>query len=157
MHLIDLLSPAQVRAGVAVASKKRLLELCAALLAAPASNALLERPIFDALCARERLGSTGLSHGCAIPHGRIPGLTAPAGCFLRLSEPLDFDAPDGEPVNLIFALAVPEHYADQHLALLSQLAEMFSDAPFRTRLAQAPNDSALFGLLSEWQAFNAAA
>jgi len=157
MQLIDLLSPAQVRAGVAVASKKRLLEMCASLLAAPASNAALERPIFDGLCARERLGSTGLSHGCAIPHGRIPGLVAPTGCFLRLNEALDFDALDGEPVDLVFALAVPEHYTDQHLALLSQLAQMFSDPVFRMRLKQAPNDSALYSLLSEWQALSEAA
>lgn len=157
MHLIDLLTPAQVRADAAVASKKRLLELCASLLAAPVANAALERPIFDGLWARERLGSTGLGHGVAIPHGRIEGLIAPAGAFLRLSEPLPFDATDNEPVDLVFALVVPEHYTQQHLALLSHLAEMFSDAAARQRLRQAADDQALFTALSEWQIVNAAA
>src|SRR5690606_7394465 len=134
MHLIDFLTPAQVRAGAAVASKKRLLELCASLLASPVANAALERPIFDGLCARERLGSTGLGHGVAIPHGRIEGLVAPTGAFVRLAEPPPFDSADNEPVDLVFALVVPEHYTQQHLALLSQLAEMFSDAAARQRL-----------------------
>jgi PTS system nitrogen regulatory IIA component len=157
MHLIDFLTPAQVRAGAAIASKKRLLELCASLLASPVANAALERPIFDGLCARERLGSTGLGHGVAIPHGRIEGLVAPTGAFVRLSEPLPFDAADNEPVDLVFALVVPEHYTQQHLALLSQLAEMFSDAAARQRLRQAADDQALFTALSEWQIVNAAA
>ncbi|MEZ5544990.1 MAG: PTS sugar transporter subunit IIA [Lysobacteraceae bacterium] len=157
MHLIDLLTPAQVRAGVAVASKKRLLELCASLLSAPAANLALERPIFDSLCARERLGSTSLGHGVAIPHGRIEGLAAPSGAFLRLSDPLPFDAADGEPVDLVFALVVPEHYTQQHLTLLSHLAEMFSDSACRQRLRQASDDQALFAALSEWQIVNAAA
>ena len=156
MHLLDLISPARINAGVSASSKKRLLEVVADLLIQD-QPAELDRPVFDSLCARERLGSTGLGHGVAIPHGRTPGLTTATGAFVRLREPLDFGAPDGEPVDLVFALAVPEHFTHQHLVLLSQLAEMFGDAPFRDSLRQAPDAAAIHRLLSDWQAAHAAA
>lgn len=156
MHLLDLISPARISAGVSASSKKRLLEVVADLLIQD-QPAELDRPVFDSLCARERLGSTGLGHGVAIPHGRTPGLATATGAFVRLREPLDFGAPDGEPVDLVFALAVPEHFTHQHLVLLSQLAEMFGDAPFRDSLRQAPDAAAIHRLLSDWQAAHAAA
>ncbi len=157
MHLIDLLAPARVRAGARATSKKRLLELAAATLVQPGGDADLERLIYDSLCARERLGSTGLGHGVAIPHGRIAGLAAPAGAFLKLADALPFDAGDGQPVDLVFALAVPEHFTHQHLMLLSQLAQMFSDAGFCAQLRQAGDDAELHRTLSDWQIAHIAA
>ncbi|TXK65073.1 PTS sugar transporter subunit IIA [Alkalisalibacterium limincola] len=156
MHLLDLISPARISAGVSASSKKRLLEVVADLLIQD-QPAELDRPVFDSLCARERLGSTGLGHGVAIPHGRTPGLATATGAFVRLREPLDFGAPDGEPVDLVFALAVPEHFTHQHLVLLSQLADMFGDASFRDSLRKAPDSAAIHRLLSDWQAAHAAA
>lgn len=156
MHLLDLISPARISAGVSASSKKRLLEVVADLLIQD-QPAELDRPVFDSLCARERLGSTGLGHGVAIPHGRTPGLATATGAFVRLREPLDFGAPDGEPVDLVFALAVPEHFTHQHLVLLSQLADMFGDAAFRDSLRKAADAAAIHRLLSDWQAAHAAA
>ena len=150
MHLLDLLTPARVKANVVTSGKKRLLEQLATLLADGADGES-ERGIYDGLCGRERLGSTGLGHGVAIPHGRSARLANATGTFLRLSEPVDFNAPDGQPVDLVFALVVPEHYAQQHLMLLANLAEMFGDDAFRKRLRQAPDSAALFALLSDWQ------
>jgi PTS system nitrogen regulatory IIA component len=156
MHLIDLLAPARVVAGVNLSSKKRLLEQLSALLAEDA-GAEIERRVFDSLCTREKLGSTGLGHGVAIPHGRTSALPGAVGAFLRLSEPIDFGALDGKPVDLVFALAVPEHFSHQHLLLLSQLAEMFSDADFCARLRAAPDSATLYALLADWQLQHAAA
>lgn len=156
MYLLDLLTPARVSAGANAPSKKRLLESLAHLLAEGQGPAQ-ERAIYDSLCARERLGSTGLGHGVAIPHGRTAGLTTATGAFLRLSEPIDFGAPDGQPVDLVFSLAVPEHFTHQHLLLLSQLAEMFGDEGFRSQLRAADDSAALYRLLSDWQATHAAA
>lgn len=156
MHLLDLLTPARVKADVTTSGKKRLLEQLAALLAAGAEGES-ERGVYDSLCGRERLGSTGLGHGVAIPHGRSQRLAGATGVFLRLSEPVDFNAPDGMPVDLVFALVVPEHYAQQHLMLLAHLAEMFSDAGFRDRLRKAPDSAALYALLAQWQSEHPAA
>lgn len=156
MHLIDLLAPSRVVAGASVSSKKKLLDLLSGLLAEGGAQPL-ERLVFDSLCGRERLGSTGLGHGVAIPHGRTAGLPAAVGAFVRLAEPIDFNALDGQPVDLIFALAVPEHFSNQHLLLLSQLAEMFSDTGFTQQLREAPDSAALHRLLSDWQLTHAAA
>ncbi len=90
--------------------------------------------MFDSLFAREKLGSTGLGQGIAIPHGRIKGLKEAVGAFVRMKQPIPFDAPDGQPVNLIFVLLVPDRATDLHLQILSELAQMFSDKPFRERL-----------------------
>ncbi len=156
MHLIDLLAPSRVLAGASVTSKKRLLELLAGLLA-EGEGSEAERRIFDSLCAREKLGSTALGHGVAIPHGRSDALSTASGCFIRLDEPLEFGAPDGRPVDLLFALGVPEHFTNQHLLLLSQLAEMFSDQGFTQRLRAAPDSAALFAALADWHRTDAAA
>jgi nitrogen PTS system EIIA component len=150
MHLLDLLSPARVRVKFFTSGKKRLLEQLASLLAEGADGES-ERGIYDSLCGRERLGSTGLGHGVAIPHGRSARLASASGVFLRLAEPVDFGAPDGQPVDLVFALVVPEHYAQQHLLLLSHLAQMFGDEAFRQRMRDAPDAAALYDLLAQWQ------
>ena len=156
MHLLDLITPARVRTGAIVPGKKRLLETVSAMLADGAGGEG-DRAIFDTLCGRERLGSTGLGHGVAIPHARSARALNAAGAFLRLAEPIDFGAIDGQPVDLVFAVVVPEHFAQQHLLLLAQLAEMFGDAAFRQRLRDAPDAAALYALLSDWQAAHPAA
>jgi PTS system nitrogen regulatory IIA component len=99
------------------------------------------------LQARERLGSTAIGHGIAIPHGRSPTLEAPRGALLRLQPAVDFNASDGQEVDLVFAMAVPDHYTHQHLMLLSELAERFSDERFRTALRNAPDARAMRALL----------
>lgn len=156
MHLIDLLAPARVVAGASVTSKKRLLELLAKLLA-DGRGSEVERIIFDSLCAREKLGSTALGHGVAIPHGRSDSLPSAVAAFVKLSEPLDFGAPDGQPVDLLCALGVPEHFSNQHLMLLSQLAEMFSDPAFSQALRSSRDSAAMYGLLADWRLTHAAA
>jgi PTS system nitrogen regulatory IIA component len=155
MHLLDLLAPARVAAGANATSKKRLLELVAHTLAQGQPEH--ERAIFDSLCLRERMGSTGLGHGVAIPHGRTPHLANATGAFIQLAEPVDFGAADGQPVDLVFALAVPEHFTQQHLVLLAQLAEMFSDEGFRTQARACRDGAALLGLVTAWRAGRPAA
>ncbi len=155
MHLLDLLVPARVLAGAKVSSKKRLLEHLAELLAE--GDAERERALFDSLCQRERLGSTGLGHGVAIPHGRSPALSVATGAVLKLSEPIDFGSSDGQPVDLLFALVVPEHFTQQHLTLLAQLAEMFAEEGFRRSLREASDSEALYRLVADWRAGQSAA
>ncbi len=103
--------------------------------------------IGDSLRSRERLGSTAIGHGIAIPHGRTQAFTEARGAFLRLQQPVDFGASDGEPVDLVFAMAVPEHFTQQHLQLLSELAERFADPGFRAALRAAPDLAHLRELL----------
>jgi PTS system nitrogen regulatory IIA component len=103
--------------------------------------------IGDSLRMRERLGSTAIGHGIAIPHGRTAAFDGARGAFLRLGEGVDFDASDGAPVDLVFAMTVPEHWTQQHLQLLAELAERFSDAAFRAALRAAPDAAALRAVL----------
>lgn len=95
--------------------------------------------VFDSLFAREKLGSTGLGQGVAIPHGRIKGLKDARGAFVRLRTPVPFDSPDGKPVALLFVLLVPEQANELHLQILSELAQRFSDREFREALLAAPD------------------
>lgn len=103
------------------------------------------------LAAREKLGSTGLGQGVAIPHGRIHGLEHALGAFARLRAPIPFDAPDGKPVGQVFVLLVPEHATDRHLQLLSELAQMFSERAFRDRLNAATGANALASVFHDWE------
>ena len=103
----------------------------------------------NSLQARERLGSTGIGHGIAIPHGRCPRLEQPRGVLLRLEPAVEFGAADGQAVDLVFAMAVPDHYTHQHLLLLSCLAERFSNADFRTALRSADDADAMRALLMD--------
>jgi PTS system nitrogen regulatory IIA component len=123
-------------------SKKRILEQAAQLLAANAEEPTAEQ-IFERLLERERLGSTGLAGGVALPHARMPGIDGSRGAFLRLAEPVAFDALDGQPVDLVFALLVPEDANEEHLQLLARLAEMFNEAELRDRLREAEAEEAL--------------
>jgi PTS system nitrogen regulatory IIA component len=147
MLISDLLSQERIRCDVHSSSKKRLLELISEELARN-SDQLTKREIFESLCARERLGSTGLGKGVAIPHGRVKGTRSVEASFFRLKKPLPFDAVDGEPVDLLFALAVPEDCSEDHLKLLSQVAELFSDADLLRELREAENTGRLLQLLS---------
>lgn len=156
MNLIAKLLPsANVVVGLEASSKKRAFEQAGLLF--ENNHGIGRSTVFDSLFAREKLGSTGLGHGVAIPHGRTPGLVNAIGAFVRLSEGIDFAAIDGAPVDLVFAMAVPEHFSHQHLVLLSQLAEMFGDAAFCQRLRAAPDAASLYALLADWQLTHAAA
>lgn len=147
MLISDLLSPERIQFDVHSSSKKRLLELISKALARN-SDDLSEREIFESLCARERLGSTGLGNGVAIPHGRVRGSDTVQASFIRLKKPLAFDAVDGEPVDLLFAMTVPEQCTEDHLKLLAQVAELFSDPDLLRKLRQAENSGTLLQLLS---------
>ena len=147
MLISDLLSPERIRFDVHSSSKKRLLELISQELARN-SDQLSKREIFESLCSRERLGSTGLGNGVAIPHGRVKGSDTVEASFVRLKKPLPFDAVDGEPVDLLFAMTVPEQCNEDHLKLLAQVAELFSNPKLLSQLRQAENSGTLLQLLS---------
>lgn len=149
MNLISpLLKADNVLADVDVSSKKRLFEQAAQLI--HASHAVDAQEVFESLFSREKLGSTALGYGIAIPHGRIKQLGETACAFARLKTPIEFDAPDGQPVDLVFVLLAPAAATDVHLQILGELAAMFSDESFRARLRAAPDAAALHRLLTEW-------
>ncbi len=143
----DLLSPGRILAGVRINSKKRLLELISVTLAKKNKD-LSSREIFESLCAREHLGSTALGNGVAIPHGRIKNTEAAEALFIQLVKPLPFDADDGQPVDLIFALIVPEHCTEDHSKLLSNIADRFGDPVLQEQLRNSADANAIFHLLS---------
>jgi PTS system nitrogen regulatory IIA component len=115
------------------------------------SQGIARSKVFDSLFARERLGSTGLGEGIAIPHGRIKGLKEAMAAVIRLTEPVAFDAPDGKPVSVMIFLLVPEQATQQHLEILSEVAEMLSDKGLRASLASAADPQSLFQAICEWQ------
>ncbi|MDK2123183.1 PTS sugar transporter subunit IIA [Parachitinimonas caeni] len=132
-----------------VSSKKRLFEQAGILF--ENSHGIARSQIFDSLFAREKLGSTGLGQGVAIPHGRIKGLKDAVGMFVRIAQPIQFDAPDGKPVKLAFVLLVPAHATDLHLQILSELAQLFSDKKLRDALTTVETADAAHKLIVEWQ------
>ena len=150
MLLSDLLSPERIRCDVHSSSKKRLLEIISKELALNSNN-LSQREIFESLCTRERMGSTGLGNGVAIPHGRIKGSQAIEAIFFCLKKPIPFDAIDGQPVDLLFAMTVPESCTDDHLNLLAKVAELFSDPNLLKELRAAHSPGKLLQLLSSSQ------
>jgi PTS system nitrogen regulatory IIA component len=139
MPFLDLLPAERVRTGLDARDKAGLIDRLAAILAADGDVGIAR----DALAARERLGSTGLGHGVAIPHGRSAKVSEARAAFVRLAEPIDFGADDGKPVDLVAALLVPAHFTDQHLKLLAELAELFSNASLTAALREAPDAQAL--------------
>ena len=150
MKLLERLLPvSNVILDLDVTSKKRVFEHAGLLF--EASSGISRGKIFDALLARERLGSTGLGHGVAVPHGRIKGTKAAAGVFIRTQSPIPFESPDGNPVNLIFVLLVPEKATDKHLQILSELAQMFSERSVRAALNDASDVNAVQRLIVEWE------
>ena len=148
-RLASILPPAQVLVGVDATSKKRAFEEAGLLF--ENLHGLSRALITDSLFARERLGSTGLGHGVAIPHGRIKGLKAPMAALFQLSSPIGFDAPDEQPVNLLIFLLVPEAATQKHLEILSEIAELLSDAALRDRIRSSPDAAQLHQLIAGWQ------
>lgn len=147
-QIAKLLPTENVLIDLEASSKKRVFEQAGILF--ENRYGLARSLVYDALFAREKLGSTGLGQGIAIPHGRIKGLREVRSAFLRLATPVQFDAPDGKPVGFIFILLVPEAATEHHLQLLSELAQMFSDKTFRERLAAAPDAAATQELFAQW-------
>src|SRR6185369_2451808 len=143
-----LLSPSHVLVDLQASSKKRLFEQAGLLF--ENHDGIARSQVFDSLFAREKLGSTGLGQGVAIPHGRIKGLKDALCAFVRLAQPVPFDAPDGAPVSLVFVLLVPEQATEKHLQMLSELAQMFSDRSQREAMAQAADAAALHKLITLW-------
>ena len=135
--------------GVEATSKKRAFEEVGLLF--ETMHGLSRALITDSLFARERLGSTGLGYGVAIPHGRIKGLKAPMAAVLKLAQPIGFDAPDEKPVNLLIFLLVPEAATQKHLEILSEIAELLSDGEVRESLRQADTAEQLHHRIVDWQ------
>jgi len=150
MKISQLLSPNRVLVDSSVGSKKRLLEQLSDMLVSGSSD-LDAAQVFNSLLARERLGGTGLGHGVALPHGRLSGLERTLAAFIHCAEGVDFDAPDQQPVDLVFALAVPEQAADEHLDLLAQLAGMCRDPGQREALRAARSGEAVIELIDRWE------
>ena len=147
MQIAQFISPERVVRQSKVTSKKRALEEVSGLIASGQPN-LVETEIFDCLLSRERLGSTGIGHGVAIPHGRLKSITHPIGAFAALENGVDFDAMDGEPVDLICALVVPIESTEEHLQILASLATLFSDGRIRESMRRAASAEELFTLLT---------
>jgi PTS system nitrogen regulatory IIA component len=143
IRIEDILTPGRSLVDVQGGSKKRVLEQISKVLGRDLPD-LDAQAIFESFVARERLGSTGFGNGIAIPHCRMPGCTSPLSAVLRLDTPVDFDAIDGEPVDLLFVLLVPEAATDEHLQLLRQIASMLDLEDTRERLRQASSGQELY-------------
>lgn len=150
MNITSLLAPERVVVCDDITSKKRLLEYLGELLAS-SSSAVSGQDIYEALLSRERLGSTGLGRGVAIPHGRMAGLDHPVCAFIRIRKPVDFDAADGQPVDLVFSLLVPEDSTEEHLQVLSTIAEIFSNKRICAILRECDDGACLLDHLFDWE------
>ncbi|MDE2212265.1 MAG: PTS sugar transporter subunit IIA [Betaproteobacteria bacterium] len=143
-----LLSQDHILLDLDVTSKKRLFEQIGILF--ENHHQISRSQVFDALFNREKLGSTGLGHGFALPHGRLKGLRDTLCAFIRISGEIPFDSPDGQNVKMAFALLVPEHANEQHLHLLSEIAEMFNDSGLRQALLEATDPAKAWEILNQW-------
>jgi PTS system nitrogen regulatory IIA component len=152
-RLSPLLPLNHVVLDLEVSSKKRLFEQIG--LVFENSRQIPRARVFDSLFDREKLGSTGLGYGVAIPHGRMKNLKETLCAFVRTQAPVPFESPDGQPVRLVIAMLVPEHATEAHLELLSELAQMFSDAGLRERLLAAAEPAEAHRLLTEWSPYAA--
>jgi len=148
-RLASILPPEQVLVRVDVTSKKRAFEEAGLLF--ENLHGLSRSLVTDSLFSRERLGSTGLGHGVAIPHGRIKGLKSPMAAIMQLANPIGFDAPDEQLVSLLIFLLVPEAATQKHLEILAEIAEMLSDASLRDKLLISESADLLHGLIAGWQ------
>ena len=150
MNRLSVILPAeQVLVAVDATSKKRAFEEAGLLF--ESLHGLNRALVTDSLFARERLGSTGLGHGVAIPHGRIKGLKQPLAAVFQLAQPIGFDAPDEQPVSLLIFLLVPEASTQKHLEILSEIAELLSDGGLRERMKSGLDAAALHQLIDGWQ------
>lgn len=148
MTLDSILPPERALFAVPGGSKKRVLEFFSTFIAQNTPS-LDSQEVFSRLIGRERLGSTGIGNGVAIPHARDAHCKAPVAGFLKLQEPIDFDAIDGEPVDLVFVLLVPEAADDTHLALLAQVASIMNDADTRAQLRKSESQPQLYEILTQ--------
>ena len=150
MQLSEIINVNRIKNDVNVLSKKRALEELSHLITQDQTQLSVSN-IFDSLISRERLGSTGVGYGIAIPHGRIKNCEKITGAFIKLKQGVDFDAMDNQPVDILFALIVPEESTDEHLQVLALLASMFNDEGFRRKLRESQNEEETYKLLTEWQ------
>ena len=148
-RLSSILPVTHVLVGVEATSKKRAFEEAGFLF--EQLHNLNRAMVTDSLFARERLGSPGLGHGVAIPHGRIKGLKSPMAAVFQLAQPIGFDAPDEQMVNFLIFLLVPEAATQKHLEILSEIAELLSDATLREQLKTTQDSAVLHGLIQSWQ------
>ena len=148
-RIAPLLPERNVAVGLDAANKRDLFAAVADLF--EAAGGPRRETVVDALAAREKLGSTGLGQGIAIPHGRIKGLKEARGAFVRLAQPIPFDAPDDEPVGLLIFLLVPEAATQRHLEILSEIAEMLSDRELRERLKTEGDAARIHELIANWE------
>ena len=148
-QITELLPLENIILDLDASSKKRVFEHAGLLF--ENLHAIARSTVTDNLFARERLGSTGLGHGVAIPHGRIKGLKNPLAAVLRVQQPIPFDAPDDEPVMLLIFLLVPEAATQRHLEILSEIAEMLSDRDLRERLKTEPDAAGVHKLIQDWE------
>ena len=154
-RLAAILPVSNVLIDVDASSKKRVFEQAGLLF--ENQHAIARSTVSDNLFARERLGSTGLGHGVAIPHGRIKGLKNPLAAVARVQQPIAFDAPDDEPVSLLIFLLVPVAATQRHLEILSEIAEMLSDRELRERLKTEADAAKVHELISNWEPVKSAA
>ena len=147
-QIAGLLPVGNILLDLDAANKKRIFEQVGLLF--ENNHGIGRNVVYDSLFAREKLGSTGLGQGIAIPHGRIKGLPEAIGAFVRTKAPIPFDSPDGRGVTTIFVLLVPEQATDRHLQLLSELAQMFSDKAQREKLLAAADPVALHRIFENW-------
>ena len=148
-QISQLLPLSNVIVDLDVTSKKRVFEQAGLLF--ENTNQIARSQVFDSLFAREKLGSTGLGQGVAIPHGRIKGLREAVTALVTMKEAIPFDAPDGQPVNIACILLVPEKATDKHLQILSELAQMFSDKQFREGILQCKDAAKIHKLIVDWK------
>ena len=148
-RLASILPPAQVLVSLDATSKKRAFEEAGLLF--EGLHGLSRALVTDSLFARERLGSTGLGHGVTIPHGRIKGLKSPMAAVFQLAAPIGFDAPDEQPVVLLIFLLVPEAATQKHLEILSEIAELLSDATFREKIKSSADTAELHSMIADWK------
>lgn len=152
MNIAEILTPDRTHCNIEGVSKKRVLENLSLFLIDSESglSGTDSDAIYQRLLERERLGSTGIGSGVAIPHCRVPGCHKITGVLLKLSDQVDFDAIDGKPVDLVFALMVPQEHSDEHLQALAAIAELMQNEDMRQRLRSAASDSDLFRHATEY-------
>lgn len=149
MLLTDLITPERIACSVDAQSKKRALENLSEIISST-EDTISSTDVFESLLARERLGGTGVGYGVAIPHGRLKDNGHTLGAFIQLQNGVDYDAADQQPVDLLFALLVPKESTDEHLQVLAQLAKMFSEEEFRSKLREAKSSEQIHHLLANW-------
>jgi len=150
VQISKLIEENRIACNVEVVSKKRALEQLSALIS-EGVDGLSEQEVFESLLARERLGVTGVGHGVAIPHGRLKNSSAIHGALIKLKKGIDYESTDGQPVDIMFALLVPDESNDAHLKALAELATMFREAPLRESIREASSAQAIHQLIHNWQ------